>query len=91
MSKIQPLGDRVLVKAAAAEEKTVGGIIIPDNSKEKPNHGEVIAVGAGTKDEPMLLQPGDQILFGKWSGSDFEFEGEKYQMMKQSDIWAVIK
>ena len=78
MSKIQPLADRVLVKAAAAEEKTVGGIIIPDNSKEKPNHGEV-------------LQPGDHILFGKWSGSDFEFEGEKYQMMKQSDIWAVIK
>ena len=91
MSKIQPLADRVLVKAAAAEEKTVGGIIIPDNSKEKPNHGEVIAVGAGAKDEPMLLQPGDHILFGKWSGSDFEFEGEKYQMMKQSDIWAVIK
>lgn len=91
MSKIQPLADRVLVKAAAAEEKTVGGIIIPDNSKEKPNHGEVIAVGAGTKDEPMLLHPGDHILFGKWSGSDFEFEGEKYQMMKQSDIWAVIK
>ena len=91
MSKIQPLGDRVLVKAAAAEEKTVGGIIIPDNAKEKPNRGEVIAVGAGTKDEPMLLQPGDQILFGKWAGSDFEFDGEKYQMMKQSDIWAVIK
>ena len=91
MSKIQPLADRVLVKAAAAEEKTVGGIIIPDNSKEKPNHGEVIAVGSGTKDEPMLLQPGDHILFGKWAGSDFEFEGEKYQMMKQSDIWAVIK
>lgn len=91
MSKIQPLADRVLVKAAAAEEKTVGGIIIPDNSKEKPNHGEVIAVGLGTKDEPMLLQPGDHILFGKWSGSDFEFEGEKFQMMKQSDIWAVIK
>ena len=81
----------MLVKAAAAEEKTVGGIIIPDNSKEKPNRGEVIAVGAGTKDEPMLLQLGDQILFGKWAGSDFEFDGEKYQMMKQSDIWAVIK
>ena len=81
----------MLVKAAASEEKTVGGIIIPDNAKEKPNRGEVIAVGAGTKDEPMLLQLGDQILFGKWAGSDFEFDGEKYQMMKQSDIWAVIK
>ena len=81
----------MLVKAAAAEEKTVGGIIIPDNSKEKPNPDELRAAGAGTKDEPMLLQPGDQILFGKWAGSDFEFDGEKYQMMKQSDIWAVIK
>ena len=81
----------MLIKAAAAEEKTVGGIIIPDNAKEKPNRGEVVAVGNGTKDEPMLLQPGDQILFGKWAGSDFEFEGEKYQMMKQSEIWAVIK
>ena len=81
----------MLIKAAQAEEKTVGGIIIPDNAKEKPNRGEVVAVGTGTKDEPMLLQPGDQILFGKWAGSDFEFEGEKYQMMKQSEIWAVIK
>ena len=91
MSKIQPLADRVLVKAAAAEEKTVGGIIIPDNAKEKPIRGEVVAVGTGTKDEPMHVQPGDQILFGKWAGSDFEFDGEKYLMMKQSDIWAVIK
>ena len=88
---IKPLLDRVVLKVEQAEEKTVGGIIIPDNAKEKPNRGEVIAVGAGTKDEPMLLQPGDQILFGKWAGSDFEFDGEKYQMMKQSDIWAVIK
>ena len=91
MSKIQPLADRVLVQPAAAEEKTIGGIIIPDSAKEKPLRGTVLAVGNGTKDEPMLLQPGDHILFGKWSGSDFEFEGEKYQMMKQSDIWAVIK
>ena len=85
MSKIQPLADRVLIKPAAAEEKTVGGIIIPDSAKEKPLRGEVLAVGEGTKDEPMLLQPGDQILFGKWAGSDFEFDGEKYQMMKQSE------
>ena len=91
MSKIQPLGDRVLVKAAAAEEKTVGGIIIPDNAKEKPMRGEVIAVGTGTKEEPMVLQPGNQILFGKWAGTDFELEGEKYLIMKQADVYAIIK
>ena len=91
MSKIQPLADRVLVKPAAAEEKTVGGIIIPDTAKEKPMRGEVIAVGQGTKDEAMVLKAGDQILFGKWSGSDFELDGEKYLIMKQSDVFAVIK
>ena len=90
MSKIQPLADRVLVKAASAEEKTVGGIIIPDNAKEKPMRGEVIAVGTGTKDEAMVLQPGDQILFGKWSGTDFELEGEKFLIMRQSDVMAKI-
>ena len=91
MAKIQPLADRVLVKAAAAEEKTVGGIIIPDNAKEKPMRGEVIAVGEGTKDEAMVLQPGDQILFGKWSGTDFELDGEKFLIMKQSDVMAKIQ
>ena len=91
MSKIQPLADRVLIKAAAAEEKTVGGIIIPDNAKEKPMRGEVIAVGAGTKDEAMVLKAGDQVLFGKWSGTEFEIDGEKYQIMKQSDILAIVK
>ena len=91
MSKIQPLADRVLIKAAAAEEKTVGGIIIPGNDKEKPMRGEVIAVGAGTKDEPMVLKPGDQILFGKWAGTEFELDGEKFQIMKQSEVLAVIK
>ncbi len=91
MSKIQPLADRVLIKAAAAEEKTVGGIIIPDNAKEKPMRGEVIAVGAGTKDEAMVLKEGDQVLFGKWAGTEFEIDGEKYQIMKQSDILAIVK
>lgn len=90
MSKIQPLADRVLVKPAAAEEKTVGGIIIPDNAKEKPVRGEVIAVGQGTKDEPMVLKEGDQILFGKWSGTDFELDGEKFLIMKQSDVYAIL-
>ena len=91
MSKIQPLADRVLIKAAAAEEKTIGGIIIPDSAKEKPLRGEVIAVGAGTKDEAMVLKEGDQVLFGKWAGTEFEIDGEKYQIMKQSDILAIVK
>lgn len=91
MSKIQPLADRVLIKAAAAEEKTVSGIIIPGNEKEKPTRGEVIAVGTGTKDEPMVLQPGDQVLFGKWAGTELELDGEKFQIMKQSEVLAILR
>lgn len=91
MSKIQPLADRVLVKAAAAEETTVGGIIIPDSAKEKPLRGEVLAVGKGTKDEEMILKPGDQVLYGKYAGTELEFEGEKYLIMRQSDVLAVIQ
>ena len=90
MSKIQPLADRVLVKAAAAEETTVGGIILPDSAKEKPLHGEVLAVGNGTKDEEMILKPGDQVLYGKYAGTELEFEGEKYLIMRQSDVLAKI-
>ncbi len=90
MSKIQPLADRVLVKAAAAEETTVGGIIIPDSAKEKPLRGEVLAVGNGTKDEEMILKPGDQVLYGKYAGTELEFEGEKYLIMRQSDVLAKI-
>ena len=77
MSKIQPLADRVLVKPAAAEEKTIGGIIIPDSAKEKPLRGTVLAVGNGTKDEPMILKQGDQVLYGKYAGTELEFDGEK--------------
>ena len=91
MSKIQPLADRVLVKAAAAEETTIGGIIIPDSAKEKPLRGEVLAVGNGTKDEEMILKPGDQVLYGKYAGTELEFEGEKYLIMRQSDVLAVLK
>jgi len=91
MSKIQPLADRVLVKAAAAEETTVGGIIIPDSAKEKPLRGEVLAVGNGTKDEAMILKPGDQVLYGKYAGTELEFEGEKYLIMRQSDVLAKIE
>ena len=88
---IKPLADRVLVKPAAAEEKTLGGIIIPDSAKEKPLKGEVVAVGNGTKDEEMVVKVGDNVLYGKYAGTEIEFEGEKYLMMRQSDIFAIIK
>lgn len=87
---IKPLADRVLVKPAPAEEKTIGGIIIPDSAKEKPLQGDVVATGNGTKDEEMIVKVGDSVLYGKYSGTEVEFEGEKYLIMKQSDILAVI-
>ncbi|MDE5739441.1 MAG: co-chaperone GroES [Bacteroidaceae bacterium] len=88
---IQPLADRVLVLPRPAEEKTVGGIIIPDTAKEKPLQGEVVAAGNGTKDEEMVVKVGDQVLYGKYSGSELEYEGTKYLVMRQSDILAIIK
>ena len=88
--KIKPLADRVLVKPAAAEEKTVAGIIIPDTAKEKPLNGEVLAVGNGTKDEEMVLKVGDTVLYGKYSGNEVELDGEKYLIMRQSDVLAVL-
>ena len=87
---IKPLADRVLVLPAQAEEK-VGGIIIPDTAKEKPQHGAVVAVGQGAKDEPMVLKEGDEILYGKYSGTEIEFEGIKYLIMRQSDVLAVVQ
>ena len=87
---IKPLADRVLVKPAPAEEKTIGGIIIPDTAKEKPLQGEVIATGNGTKDEEMVVKTGDTVLYGKYSGQEVEFEGVKYLIMRQSDILAVL-
>lgn len=87
---IKPLADRVLIKPAAAEEKTVGGIIIPDSAKEKPLKGEVIAVGNGTKDEEMILKPGDSVLYGKYAGTEIELDGEQYLIMRQSDVLAII-
>ena len=86
---IKPLADRVLVLPAPAEEK-VGGIIIPDTAKEKPLHGEVVAVGNGTKDEEMILKEGDKVLYGKYAGTELEFEGTKYMIMRQSDVLAVL-
>ena len=96
---IKPLADRVLVLPAPAEEK-IGGIIIPDTAKEKPLpdtakekplHGTIKAVGQGTKDEAMILKEGDEVLYGKYSGTELEFEGTKYLMMRQSDVLAIIE
>jgi chaperonin GroES len=85
---LKPLSDRVLIKPAPAEQKTAGGIIIPDSAKEKPLKGEIIAVGPGTKDETMQLAVGDSVLYGKYSGTEIELDGEKYLIMRQSDILA---
>lgn len=87
---IKPLSDRVLIEPTAAEEVTASGIIIPDSAKEKPLRGTVLAVGGGTKDEEMVLKPGDIVLFGKYAGSEIELDGKKYLMMRQSDVLAVI-
>ena len=88
---IQPLSDRVLIAPAPAEEKTIGGIIIPDTAKEKPLQSKVVAVGEGKKDEPMVLKAGDTVLYGKYAGTEIEYEGEKYLVMRQSDVVAILK
>ncbi|MDD4921607.1 MAG: co-chaperone GroES [Bacteroidales bacterium] len=85
---LQPLSDRVLVRPAAAEQKTASGIIIPDSAKEKPLKGEVIAAGPGTKDETMQVGVGDVVLYGKYAGTEIEVDGEKLLIMRQSDILA---
>ena len=86
---IKPLADRVLVLPAQAEEK-VGGIIIPDTAKEKPQHGTEVATGDGTKDEKMVLKEGDEVLYGKYAGTELELDGTKYLIMRQSDVLAVV-
>ena len=87
---IKPLADRVLIRPADQEEKTASGIIIPDSAKEKPLRGEVIAAGGGTKDEEMVLKAGDIVLYGKYAGTEVEHEGEKYLIMRQSDVLATL-
>jgi len=92
----RPLHDRVLVRRVEAEEKTAGGIIIPDTAKEKPQEGEVIAVGAGARDEtgklvPLDVKKGDRVLFGKWSGTEVKIDGEDLIIMKESDILGIIE
>ena len=93
--KFRPLHDRVVVRRLEAEEKTAGGIIIPDTAKEKPQEGEVISVGPGARDDAGKVQPldvkkGDKILFGKWSGTEIKLEGEDLLIMKESDVLGVI-
>ena len=87
---VKPLADRVLVEPAAAEQRTAGGIIIPDTAKEKPQKGTVVAIGNGKKDEPLTVEVGDQVLYGKYSGTEINIEGKDYLIMRESDILAVI-
>ncbi len=88
--KITPLADRVLVQAAEAETKTASGIIIPDTAKEKPQKGKIVAVGSGKPDEPMTVKVGDNVLYGKYSGTELTVDGEDYLIMRESDIFAII-
>jgi chaperonin GroES len=88
--KIRPLADRVLVEPAEAEEKTASGLYIPDTAKEKPQRGKIIAVGNGKKDEPMELKVGDEVLYGKYAGTEISIDGKEYMMMRQSDVLAVV-
>ena len=87
---IKPLADRVLVEPAEAEQKTASGIIIPDTAKEKPQKGVVVAVGNGTKDVTMTVKVGDNVLYGKYSGTEISYEGKTYLIMRESDIYAII-
>lgn len=87
---VKPLADRVLVEPAAAEEKTAGGIIIPDTAKEKPQKGIIVAVGHGKPDEPMTVKAGDTVLYGKFAGTEINIEGKDYLIMRESDLFAIV-
>ena len=87
---VKPLADRVLVEPAAAEEKTAGGIIIPDTAKEKPQKGTVVAVGNGKPEEPMTVKVGDHVLYGKYAGTELNIEGKDYLIMRESDLFAIV-
>jgi chaperonin GroES len=94
--QFRPLQDRVLIRRIEQEEKTAGGIIIPDTAKEKPMEGEVVAVGPGARDEsgriqPLDVKPGDRVLFGKWSGNEIKIDNEEFVVMKESDIMGVVE
>ncbi len=88
--KIKPLADRVIIEPAAPEEKTAGGIIIPDTAKEKPQRGKVVAVGPGKKDEPLTVKVGDDVLYGKYAGTEITMEEADYLIMRESDIVAIV-
>jgi chaperonin GroES len=87
---IKPLADRVLIEPAQAEEKTAGGIIIPDTAKEKPQKGTVVAAGPGKKDEPLTVKVGDNVLYSKYAGTEISYEGSTYLIMRESDIVAIV-
>ena len=87
---VKPLADRVIVAPSAAETTTASGIIIPDTAQEKPQKGNIVALGNGKKDEPMTVKVGDEVLYGKYSGTEFSYEGEDYLIMKESDILAIL-
>lgn len=96
MSKIKPLGDRILVEILEAEEKTKGGIILPDTAKQEKSEGKVVAVGSGKvldsgKVQPIELKKGDKVIFGKWGGEDIDIDGKKHKILKSDDIFAVIE
>ena len=87
---IKPIGDRVVVEAAPAEERTASGIYIPDTAKEKPSQGVVVAVGAGKPEEPITVQVGDKVLYGKYAGTEITYEGKEYLIMRESDLYAIL-
>ncbi len=87
---IKPIGDRVVIEAAAAEEKTASGLYIPDTAKEKPQRGTVVAVGNGKVDEPMTVKVGDDVLYGKYAGTEITHEGKEYLIMREADIFAIL-
>ncbi|MDX5325474.1 MAG: co-chaperone GroES [Bacteroidota bacterium] len=87
---IRPLADRVIVEPAPAETKTSSGIIIPDTAQEKPQSGTIVAVGGGKKDEPMTVKVGDNVLYGKYAGTEFKYDGKDYLIMRESDIFAIV-
>lgn len=87
---VKPLGDRVLIEPVAAEEKTAGGIIIPDAAKEKPLKGKVLAVGPGKKDEPLTVKDGDEVLYGQYAGTEVKIDGKTLLIMRESDIYGIL-
>lgn len=87
---VKPLSDRVLIEPAKAEDKTAGGIIIPDTAKEKPQRGKVVAVGSGKPDEPMTVKVGDMVLYGKYAGTELNVDGTDYLIMREADLFAIV-